>query len=581
MKELISRSDFANALKLQKLKLKAVAPAIMHLLKLDKLNSLYDKNSELSGLDFAGAILEQLNIKYNISESDIKNIPETGSFIAIANHPYGGIDGLILLQILAKKRPDIKILANFLLSKIEPISPFIINVNPFENIGSRQMNITAAKTVLKHIKDAPIGIFPAGEVSALKLNNFKISDKKWQPGVGKLIKNAGVPVLPVYFSGNNSLAFNLLGLINPSLRTLKLPSELFNKSHTIQVRIGKPIKFETIQDFNSNTIIEYLRAKTYALGETVQTQKSILKKLKPLKKPRPVVDAIDTALLVEEVEKLRNNNKLLCEHNEFEVYISSASAIPNIVKEIGRLREITFRAVGEGTNRSIDLDEFDKYYKHLFVWDKQKEAIAGAYRIGEGDVLFKAFGAKGFYTSQLFNIKKRFYPVLYNSIELGRSFIDINYQRKPYSLMLLWKGINIYLQQNSDRFKYMFGPVSISNSYSKLSIELIVNYLLEHHKNNLLCNHVEPKTPYKDKSKLEGKNLIKEKSAKTIKELDALIEEIEGNNMKVPVLIKKYLSLNGNFLCFNVDKNFNDSVDGFLVVEIDKIPKNAFEMVSR
>lgn len=581
MKELISSSDFANALKLEKLKLKAVAPAIMHLLKLDKLNNLYKTNSNLAGVDFATAILNELHIQYTVSESDLKNIPEKGSFIVIANHPYGGIDGMILLEIFAKKRPDIKILANFLLSKIEPLSSFIINVNPFENIGSKQMNITAAKTVLKHVKEAPVAIFPAGEVSAIKLNNFKITDKKWQVGVGKLIKNAGVPVVPVYFSGNNSLAFNLLGLINPNLRTLKLPSELFNKSHTIKVRIGKPIKFETLSEFNSQTLIEYLRAKTYALGEPLKQNVNILKKIKPLKKPRPITEAVDQHLLTEEIAALKQADKLLLTYNEFEVYISSASAIPNILKEIGRQREITFRSVGEGTNRSIDLDEFDNYYKHLFVWDKDKECIAGAYRIGEGDVLFKNFGAKGFYTAQLFKIKKRFYPVLYNSIELGRSFININYQRKPYSLMLLWKGIHTYLQKNEGRFQYMFGPVSISNSYSKLSIELIINFLLEHHQNKLLSNHVVPKNPYKEKSKLEGKLLLKQKSAKTIKELDMLIEEIEGNNMKVPVLIKKYLSLNGTFLCFNVDKNFNDSVDGFLVVEISKIPQNAFDMVSR
>jgi putative hemolysin len=581
MDKLISEEAFAEALKLKKLKLKAFTSPLMELLKLNKVNELYSSSSNLYGADFALDILQKLNIKFTVSESDLKNIPEQGSFIAVANHPYGGIDGLILLYLLAQKRPDIKIMANYLLSKLQPLSNFIINVNPFENVGSKQINIKAAKQVLKHLQKAPVAIFPAGEVSALQLNNFKIADKKWENGVGKLIKNAKVPVVPIYFSGNNSLAFNLLGLINPALRTLKLPSELFNKTTHIEVRIGKPIKYQQIEDFTSSAVIEYLRTKTYSLAESVTKKKSLLKSIKPLIKPKEIIQRVSVELLSAEIKYLTENNLQLCKHNEFEVYIANASTIPNILREISRLREITYRAVGEGTNRSADTDAFDLYYKHLFVWDSKNNCIAGAYRLGEGDLLYKQFGVKGFYLNQLFKFKKRFHAVLYNSLELGRSFIPEAYQKKPYSLMLLWKGIGIYLNQNSNRFSYLTGPVSISGIYGKTAKYAIVNFLKEYSFDNDLGKFVLGRNAFKQKGSKHVKDLLNYNKVTDIKALDDLVSDLEKSQLKVPVLIKKYLSLNGRFVAFNVDKSFNNAIDALILVKISNIPKDAFELVSR
>lgn len=581
MNQLISDEELAKALKFKKNKINAIVPALMQLLKLDKLNLLYQKNSNLNTQDFIPTVLNDLNIQYHVSEKDLKNIPQNGSFIIVANHPYGGIDGLILLDILINKRPDIKVLANFLLSKIEPIKDYIINVNPFENIGSKKINISAAKHVLQVIQEHPIAIFPAGEVSALSLNQLKIADKPWQTGVGKLIKNSKVNVIPVYFSGKNSLAFNLLGLLNPSLRTLKLPSELFNKKQPIKVRIGKPIKYKSLEDFSPPALVQYLRAKTYSLSGSLPKEINYFKKLKPLKLPKKIADPTPLDAIIAEIDCLKKNNKLLYSFKEIDIFISSAASIPNILSEIGRLREINFRMVGEGTNRKTDLDEFDKYYKHLFLWDREKNQLAGAYRIGEGDVLFKSFSAKGFYIKQLFKIKKSFYPILSKSIELGRSFIDVNYQKKPYSLMLLWKGVHLYLKQNQDRFKYMIGPVSISGNYNKVSVAFITDYLKKYHFNNSLSLSVKSKNQYKQKLSKDNKIYLKYNNIDNLKKLDDVVEEIEGNGLKVPVLVKKYISLGGQFLSFNVDKNFNNAIDCFLVVEINKIPEDAFNLVSR
>jgi hypothetical protein len=265
-----------------------------------------------------------------------------------------------------------------------------------------------------------------------------------------------------------------------------------------------------------------------------------------------------------------------------EVHIANAKQIPVILKEIGRLREITFREVGEGTNKSIDLDEFDAYYLHLFVWDKEEQKIAGSYRLGEGDLLFKKFGVNGFYLNQLFNMKKELYPLLFQSIELGRSFVPLEYQRKPASLMLLLKGINAFLKRYPGRFKYMIGPVSISSSFSSLSKDLLVAYIRHNHWDNKIAKWVEPKKKFSYSSKTEGKSLLLHKYADDIKQLDGFIGDIEGNQkLKIPVLVKKYLKLNGKIVSFNVDPNFNDSLDGFLIVEIEGIPDEAFDLVSR
>lgn len=584
MKELISKEDVSKALKLEKLKLKMLAPAIMKLLKLDDINDAYDQSTGKDGIAFTDEILKEFQVHYDLSEDDLANIPKTGPFILIANHPYGGIDGVILTSVITKIRPDFKMVANYLLQQIPQVSANIIAVNPFENIGTREINVSGVKQILSHLQTAPLGIFPAGEVSAIKLNNFKIADKKWDPGVGKLIAKAGVKVVPVYFSGHNSLAFNLLGLLHPSLRTIKLPSEMLNKGNTnIKVRIGKAIPFKELSELEPDNLLQFLRAKTYALGANEQKPQKIKLnfKLNQFKKPQKLIDAVQPEKIENEISIIAANS-LLYKYNDWELHIANYSQIPNTMREIGRLREETFRDVGEGTNLSIDTDEFDVLYKHLFIWDATNKKIVGSYRLGEGDLLFRQLGAKGFYLNQLFKMKKELHPLLYQSLELGRSFVSLEYQKKPASLVLLWKGINIFLQQNTERFKYLIGPVSISNSFSNLSKDLLVAYIRHNHWDSKLAKFVTPKKAFHYKSKLEGKHILRLRHSEDLKLLDSFIGEIEGNQkLKVPVLVKKYLKLNGKLISFNVDPNFNDSLDGFLVVAVKDIPNDAFELVSR
>jgi len=581
--KVITTEEFAKATKLDKLKMPGLAALLMELMKINQVNELFAQAQPKQGPDFVDAILEGCGIDIEFDEKDLKNIPKTGSFIAIANHPYGGIEGMVLLKILCMVRPDAKLMANFLLKKIPNLADYFVAVNPFENID-HSSSISGLKTTLELLANGtPIGIFPAGEVSTFKVDKKQVTDRMWHPVVGKIIAKAKVPVVPIYFHGNNGLLFNLLSLIHPALRTAKLPSELFNKhGHTIKLRIGKPVNIEDVAGFtNSTRLLNYLRARTYALGTGLEEEKKIfhprnLFKIK--KQPAEIAPEISSEILEKEIEPLREEYRIWVEKN-YEVFIVPTPTIPNVIREIGRLRELTFREIGEGTNKASDLDEYDIYYHHLFIWDVDAKLIVGAYRLGLGDEIFYSIGKKGFYVSELFKIKTQFMPVLKKSIELGRSWIRKEYQQKPLPLFLLWKGILKYLIDNP-RYRYLIGPVSISNSFSNFSKSLIVDYINRHHFDHEMAQFVRPRKKFKVDMESIDTNLLME-GEDTFKGLDALISEVETRNIKVPVLLRQYIALNAKIICFNIDPKFADCLDGFLVLDLEKVPQDILEKLGK
>ncbi|HZY39017.1 MAG TPA: GNAT family N-acyltransferase [Mucilaginibacter sp.] len=581
--KVITTEEFAKATKIDKLKMPGLAPLLMELMKINRVNELFDRAQPKQGPDFADAILKGCGIDIEFDERELKNLPATGSFIAIANHPYGGIEGMVLLKILCMIRPDAKLMANFILKKIPNLSDYFVAVNPFENI-EHSSSISGLKTTLELLaKGTPIGIFPAGEVSTYQPDQKQVTDRMWHPVVGKIIAKAKVPVVPIYFHGNNGLLFNLLSLIHPTLRTAKLPSELFNKQgHTIKLRIGKPINVEDVPEYNNSTkLLNYLRARTYALGSGLDEEKKIFNPrnlFKIKKKPAALIAGISTEALEKDVEPLRQDYRVWVEKN-YEVFIVPTALIPNVIREIGRLRETTFREVGEGTNKSIDLDEYDIYYHHLFIWDTEAKLIVGAYRLGLGDEIFYSYGKKGFYVSELFKIKTQFLPVLKKSIELGRSWIRKEYQQKPLPLFLLWKGILKYLIDNP-RYRYLIGPVSISNSFSKFSKSLIVDYINRNHFDHELAHYVKPRRKFKvNLGHLDSDVLLSGED--NFKGLDALISEVETRNIKVPVLLRQYIALNAKIISFNIDPKFSDCLDGFLVLDLQKVPQDILDKLGK
>ena len=576
---LVSPEDVIKAVKMKGLAAKGASGILMSALGLNKINDLYSKHANKKGLDFVNTILDDLEIHYEINDKELKRIPQKGSFIIVSNHPYGGVEGLILIKEISKIRPDFKVIGNFLFHRIEQMKEFIFPVNPFEDSKDKSSSLSGLKDAFQHVENGHcLLMFPAGEVSTIYADSQGISDRKWMKQAVKFIRKANTPVIPIFFNGSNSILFHSMGLIHPALRTAKIPSEMLNKKNKlIKIRIGNPI---TTPEQNEYADIDkfgrFLRAKTYMLGSDIDLNKFFAQPISADQKQESIIEPVQRSLLLQEVESLPDSC-LLFKQASFNVYCAQAHLIPNTLTELGRLREITFREVGEGTNLKIDLDDYDLYYNHLFIWDDSNNSIAGAYRIGMGSKILHDYGTKGFYLRSLFKISKEFKPILNESLELGRSFIVKEYQRTPLPLFLLWKGILHFLVRNPD-YRYLIGPVSISNNFSKISKSMIVDYIMKNHYNHKLAGMVRPRKKFKPTFPNDSYMLTE--NAKSLKDIDAIIKDIEDNS-RVPILLKKYIELNGKIISFNIDPKFNDTLDGMLVLDLLKIPENTIRMLSK
>ena len=557
-----------------------VGKLVMHILRLNKLDKLYAKVYDDDPAAFLDRLIDVLGVSIEINDEDLKKIPAQGPFITVSNHPFGGLDGIILIKLLSKIRPDYKVMANFLLKKIEPIREYILGIEPVDGRG--KVDKDAVMAAIRHVKEGnPLGLFPAGDVSVYRAESNHVEDREWDSSVLKLIKIAKVPVIPIYFKGSNSLLFYLLGLLHPMLRTVKLPSELLNKKkRVVKVRVGNPIDVSTQMSFHD--IAQYgkfLRAKTYLLGSALEVKKFFHKSQRAAARIEPIVPPVERELLKKEIAGIVDEC-LLFKMKNYDIYCAPSFRIPNVLNEIGRLREVTFRAVGEGTNRSIDLDEYDLYYYHLFIWDTEEGKVVGAYRVGKGKEVIDRYGMKGFYINSLFKMRKELLPVLYESIELGRSFIAEDYQRKPLPLFLLWKGILYFLLKNPE-YRYLIGPVTISGKYTDVSKELIMRFIKANYYDDELAKYVFPRSRYEVSAHTPDVQVMLDVADKDIAKLDKMIGDIEASSAKLPVLLKKYISLNAKIIGFNIDPKFNMCLDGLLILDIFDVPMKTIESLSK
>jgi putative hemolysin len=556
----------------------------MKVLKISTLNRIYNRNKHLNKLEFLDGILDEFQIKFEIPEEDMKRLPKEGPYITISNHPLGGIDGILLLKLMIEQRSDFKIIANFLLHRIEPLKPYIMPVNPFEDRKDVKSSIAGFKNAIMHLREGhPLGLFPAGEVSTYRDGKLMV-DKEWEEAAMKLIQKAEVPVVPIYFHAKNSRLFYRLSKISDTLRTAKLPSELLTqKRRVIKVRVGRPIsvkdqkEHESLSDFS-----EFLRRKTYMLSKTFEEKSKILgniqSTLKVPKLPKNIVTPVDSKVMLTEVKKLCDKDCRLLVSKNYEVYLACAKDIPNILREIGRLREITFREVGEGTNEAIDLDTFDTYYHHMFLWDNEKNVIAGAYRMGLGSQIFARHGIDGFYLQDLFRFEPELYKMMSQSIEMGRAFIIKEYQQKPMPLFLLWKGI-VHTTLRYPEHKYLIGGVSISNQFSNFSKSLMIEFMKSHYYDPYVAQYVHPKKEFKVKLKDADKEFVFDETEADLNKFDKIIDEVEPGALRLPVLLKKYIKQNARLVAFNVDPLFNNAVDGLMYIKIADLPESTVRPV--
>ncbi len=547
-----------------------------------KLNLMYEFLLRLPKEEnFFERAIKAIGISYEIEEHELAKIPKKGPLVVVSNHPLGGLDGIILGAILGRVRPDTKVLANSLLARMEGIRPHLIEVNPFGGKVATAQNMGAMKEVIKTLKnDGCVATFPSGTVSYLHLRDMCISDPEWNRNIANIARKTGASILPVYFEGRNSWLFYLAGLIHPLLRTLLLPREMvcMAKKRPVRMRIGSVISPRRANEFETDKeLTAWLRISSYVLGgrdnrgePQSKLQLEVLKRaLERLftqqKEMKSLINPISADVMQREIDALPESACMI-DGEKIAVYCAEAWQIKWTLLEIGRLRELTFRAVDEGTGKSVDTDEFDQYYLHMFMWDKVQKSIVGAYRIGRTDKIMEALGVQGLYTSTLFKIQDEFVHRINPALEMGRSFIVPEYQKKRSTLAILWRGIGEFLYRNP-QYRTLYGPVSISTNYNAVSKDLIVEFLTEQNAGEELAKFVKPKMPPKVRMKEVDKRVLRAATS-DIEHISALVSEIEIDNKGIPTLLKHYLKLDGKLIAFNVDPDFSSCIDGLIVVDI-------------
>lgn len=591
---LISKQDLINAAGLHKIGFlkNPVAGLVMKFAKINDVNTLNDKLKDKRGKDFFEGFLHELNLRYIVFEEDLAKIPKNGAFIVVANHPLGALDGVLMTKILTEIRPDFKVMGNFLLGKIKPMEPFVIQVNPFESRKDLHSSANGMRETLKHLENGGcVGIFPAGEVSNKNNEYGEILDRTWEKTAIKLIKKAKVPVVPMYFHAKNSSFFYRISKISSNLQTLLLPSEMMNeREKPIRIRIGKTISLKMIEDQETlEELGECLKRRVYMMKSYYEKRKSLQDLLKlpdlGIKLPsmkgdhvaQNIIEETPKEDLIVEINKLKNTDKQLLTNGNYEVYFADYDEIPSVMREIGRQREIAFRAVGEGSNLPFDLDEYDQHYRHLFLWDNAAEKLAGAYRMALGVDVMKKYGIQGFYTSSLFEFDQELQPFFRKVIEMGRAYISIEYQQKPLPLFLLWRGI-VHVCLRNPEHKFLMGGVSISDKFSEFSKSLMIEFMRSHYFDSAVAQFVHPKNEFKVKLKDRDKGIFLDEVESDVNKLDKIIDDLEPH-LRLPVLIKKYIKQNAKMIAFNVDPKFNDAIDGLMYIRISDLPEGTIKPV--
>jgi len=548
-----------------------VLEALKKFTGLDVLNGLLRQASTAGDRDsraFSVRLLDALQIRFSAAPEDLRRIPQTGPVVVVANHPSGILDGVVIDALLREVRQDIKILANSLLGSVPESSENCILVDVFE--GGASKNSRAIVDSIQWLrKGGMLVVFPAGVVSAWDWKRSSVTDTMWNTMPARLAAKTGAAVVPIFFGGQNSVPFHLAGMVHPLLRTARLPAELINRRGTsVEVRIGSKIAATELKTFSSaEEQTEYLRTRTYLLRHRRTAFAQMATQFAP-------IDSTPLPGLAAEVLALQPESKL-AEQGGFTAYLARARQIPGILTEIGRLREAAFRAAGEGTGNAADIDSFDLDYEHIFLWNEQKQEVAGAYRLARTSLILQKRGIEGLYTNTLFRFDPRFFRDLGPAIELGRSFVRIEYQKDFAPLLVLWRAITRYAANHPDH-PMLFGAVSISSDYSLPSLQMIHEYWTRHSESDPLRRLVRPRRPFRSMPLPLGNAAELKSIAALIHSADALsnvIKEIEGKG--APVLLRQYAKLGGRILAFHVDKSFGDCLDGLILVDLREADRNS------
>jgi putative hemolysin len=539
----------------------AARPLLRWALRLDTLHELYGKARQASVDDatrsrpgsFAATALDILDV--SIDCDGAAGIPTEGPLIVAANHPLGALDGLALLDVIGRVRRDVRLVANHFLGCVPELRELCFFVDPFAAHDSSRRSLAGLRAAHLWLRrGGALIIFPAGEVAHTLRADGSLVDASWQPTIGRLALSTSARVLPVHIDGTNSALFYAAGRVHPLLRTLLLARELLNRrGRPVSVRIGRvlPVTEFATNDAAAPALTQRIRSAV----EEIRSQTPSMSQA-----AKPLAAAIDPVDLDEDVRQLPAAAKLLAA-GAFDVYCAEAAQMPSVLAEIGRLRESSFRAVGEGTGEPSDIDSFDRRYLHLFVWNRQAREVVGAYRIGRVDEIIASSGVEGLYTRTLFAYDHRLFTRLPPALELGRSFVRTEYQRDHSALLLLWKGICTFVRRHP-HYRLLLGAVSISARYTDRTRAMLMQFLEQNYRDPELAELVASLHPYSPPHPARAGA-----APRTIGEADALAARFESGS-GMPVLLRQYLKLNARLLGFNVDPAFGDALDALMMVDL-------------
>ena len=511
--------------------------------------------------------LDHLKIRLKVEPSNIDRIPQSGPTILVANHPFGGADGLALGALALSRRSDVKVLVNSWLGEVDDLAAWLIQIDVFDARGKAGANAVQLKAALRHLRQGGLLIvFPAGTVSQFNPRSGKVEDIKWGTGAASLARRSRATVVPCFFRGQNRPVFHLAGLVHPVLRTALLPRELVARQNSLlTLAIGKPVSSEAISRFGDDeTLTAWFRIRTHDLDANA------VEAATPRNRQVSIAAPVDVRLIVEELRCLPDD-ALLLSQGPYRVYLARRRSIPHTLEEIGRLREISFRAVGEGTGAATDLDEFDLTYSHLVLWDDTAQKVVGAYRLAFCDERLNAGGLQALYTHTLFKYRWGLKSELAQAVELGRSFIRPEYQRKPLALAMLWRGIGEVLCRNP-HYRRLIGPVSISDQYRGSSLRLLISFLESIRPEAGLRGQVSPRKPVSVRLS-DCERQILQARVGSVKELSSLLGELDEDGKRVPVLVERYLELGARVLAVSRDSEFGGCVDALIMVDLDRAPE--------
>ena len=566
----VSASSAASPFKLP-LRSRQLASILECLLGLSKLSKCYDSAPKNAGtLEFLAGVLSYLDVRVKAVDSQnvLRNLPAEGPLLIVANHPLGGLEGIAITKLLLEMRPDTKVLTNNLLTRIPELKSTFIGVDVLSKNAARE-NAKGIRTASQHLKGGgALLIFPAGKVASVNIRTRTVEDHEWNRFAGNLLRRSAAACLPIHVDGYNSRLFYLMALIHPKLRTLFLPRELANKGgRELKLIVGELIKPQEINRLdNDRAVTNYLRMATAFLKQTNREPKREAASLALTRLNNEALTPLHKQALIE-LNQLVDCR--LIESEQYDVYCASFDRLGSLAESIGIAREVTFRAAGEGTGNRVDSDRFDPHYLHLFIWDKKALCVVGGYRIGRVDEIIAQHGLDGLYSKTLYDFDQHYLNKIGKTLEMGRSFVHPDYQRLPQTLDLLWRGIGLYVAKNPE-YHTLFGAVSISNEHSDLARALISECMLESFcAEQRFLDDVKPLMPLKVSGKVWTNKMLA--SLNHVSIVNKLIGRCDPGKA-LPTLLRHYLSLNGKFVCFSLNKVFNDSLDGLILVDLRQTP---------